>query len=142
MAKFKPGNKANPKGRPKGSADWRTRVARTLQKDLPALLKVTKERALAGDTQAMRLLLERTLPARKAQADTVIIPQLAGAGTISEKCKAIMTAIGSGRLAPDVGAQLLDSLNQSARLADLDQIDKLERRMRALEEMEGPGDSP
>lgn len=107
-----------------------TRLLRALDRDLPKLVDAAKKRALEGDPQCLRLLLERTLPARKPAAQAVHLPEMAAAQTLTDKAQAVMRAIGDGSLPPDLGAQLLTALGQVARIAE---IDELERRIAALE---------
>ena len=130
MSKFKPGISANPNGRPKGTINKSTALLRGLEGDLPSLLDVTKQLALAGDTVALRLLLDRALPTRKASAALVEIPTLADAVTLSDKAAAVLEAVASGELPPDLGAQLIAALGSVARITE---VDDLTRRVNALE---------
>lgn len=130
MAKFQPGKSGNPRGKPQGAKSRFTKMRQELESDLPALLKSTKEAALAGDMTAMRLLLERTLPPQKATASTVSLPALKKAQTLTEKADAVLGAIADGELPPDVGASLVDALG---KLAKLKEMDDMERRLEALE---------
>ena len=71
---FQPGKSGNALGRPKGSKNKATiRRERSLAsadkimfKALPGVVRVLVADALAGDKAAMKLLLERTVPAHKA----------------------------------------------------------------------------
>lgn len=130
MAKFVKGQKANPAGRPAGSSDWRTRIARSLEDDLPALLAKTRSMAMRGDIQAMRLLLERTLPPRKPVADPVVVDCFWEAKTLTAKAHAVLEAVGLGKLPPDVGAQVIAVIGSTASIAE---IDDLKRRIEKLE---------
>ena len=62
MTKFAKGQSGNPAGRPKGSKNKSTRFMELLEDDLPDLIAVLREKALDGDMNAMRLLLERLVP--------------------------------------------------------------------------------
>lgn len=46
MARFEPGWSGNPSGRPRGSKNQAAKLLETFEDDLPALLAVTKEKAL------------------------------------------------------------------------------------------------
>ena len=62
MAKFLKGCSGNPAGRPLGSKNKCTQFRELLEDDLPALVSVLRDKALEGDMNAMRLLLERLVP--------------------------------------------------------------------------------
>lgn len=62
MTKFAKGQSGNPAGRPKGSKNKSTLFVELLEDDLPGLISVLRGKALDGDMNAMRLLLERLVP--------------------------------------------------------------------------------
>ena len=62
MTKFVKGQSGNPAGRPVGSKNKCTQFRELLEDDLPALVSVLRDRAMEGDMNAMRLLLERLVP--------------------------------------------------------------------------------
>ena len=130
MAKFNAGQSGNPKGRPRGIADRRARLVQQLEKDLPKLLTKVKEMAMAGDIQALRLLLERTLPATKPRADLAHIPELERAGSLMDKASAVLGAIGRGEVSPDVGAQLVQAIGTTAKVQE---VSELKERLDAIE---------
>jgi hypothetical protein len=62
----KPGQSGNPYGRPRGARNRATVVAeRLLDGEADALTRKAIELAKEGDTTALRLCIERILPARK-----------------------------------------------------------------------------
>jgi hypothetical protein len=62
VPKFTKGQSGNPAGRPVGSKNKCTQFRELLEDDLPALVSVLRTKALEGDMNAMRLLLERLVP--------------------------------------------------------------------------------
>ena len=56
------GQSGNPSGRPVGSKNKCTQFRELLENDLPSLVSVLRDKALEGDMNAMRLLLERMVP--------------------------------------------------------------------------------
>ena len=62
MARYTKGQSGNPAGRPVGSKNKCTQFRELLEEDLPALVSVLRDKALEGDMNAMRLLLERLVP--------------------------------------------------------------------------------
>lgn len=131
--KFKPGESGNPKGRPKGIKDRRTQWRDTLRKELPDLLTKLVQMAKEGDPQALKLILDRVAPPLRPTADTVEIPALATAGTLTERATAALEAAAAGELAPDTAAALVAAVGTLARVVE---IDELERRIAALEKPE------
>lgn len=128
--KFKPGRSGNPKGRPRGTVNRSTRLIQALDRDLSKLITATKKQALAGDMQAMKILLDRALPIRRATLEPIDLPALAKAQTLTEKADAIMEAIASGQLAPDTGSTMLASLDHLSQILE---TDSLIQRIEALE---------
>ncbi len=63
--RFKKGQSGNPNGRPLGCLNKRTQLAALLEPHAEALISKAVELALGGDTNALRLCIERLLP--KAQ---------------------------------------------------------------------------
>ena len=62
VTKFVKGQSGNPAGRPIGSKNKCTQFRELLEDDLPTLVSVLRDKALEGDMNAMRLLLERLVP--------------------------------------------------------------------------------
>jgi hypothetical protein len=110
MSKFIAGQSGNPSGRPKGSKNRHTELREALKDDLPEILVTLKERALAGDMAAMRLLLERVMPSKRQEANTVDIPELNEAETFQDKADAILCAVAVGKLAPEHGVALINAI--------------------------------
>ncbi len=126
-AAWKPGQSGNPKGRPAGSGEV-AKLRAAIAGKVPAILESLTAAALAGDVQAARLLLERTLPALKPaeQAQALHLPD----GTLTTQGRAVLAAVAAGELAPGQGAALLGAIGTLARVAE---VDELARRIEALE---------
>lgn len=127
---WKPGQSGNPKGRAPGSGEV-SKIRAAIAAELPAILQSLIEQALAGDTQAARLLLERTIAPLKAMepAQAIHLP----AGSLTEQGRAILAAVAGAELAPGQGAQLLSAIGSLARVAE---IDELAQRIEALEKQQ------
>ena len=67
MAKFVPGKSGNPKGRPKAVPSTVGGLREAIAKQVPEIINVLVQQALAGDVQAARVLIERAIPAIKPQ---------------------------------------------------------------------------
>jgi hypothetical protein len=88
--------------------------------------------ALAGDTSAARLLLERAIaPLRAAeQPQALTLPD----GSLTDQGRAVLRSVAIGELAPGQGAALLGAIGTLARVSE---IDELESRIAALEQKHG-----
>ena len=126
-AAWKPGQSGNPRGRPPGAGEV-AKLRAAIAGQVPAILQSLTAAALAGDVQAARLLLERTLPALKPaeQAQALHLPD----GTLTTQGRAVLAAVAAGELAPGQGAALLGAIGTLARVAE---VDELARRIEALE---------
>jgi hypothetical protein len=74
MARFKPGQSGNPKGRPKGSYTKQlTALRQAADEILPSLI----EKAKAGDMEAIRLIIDRAVPKLKpvTPAEAFTLPE-------------------------------------------------------------------
>ena len=128
---FKPGQSGNPKGRPKGTSTSH-KLRGALGKDLDKLIRQIVEKALAGDMQAARLVLERTVASLKPveTAAPISLPE----GPSADQGAAILRAVAGGELAPGQAAVLLNAVANLARVIELAE---LEARIRALEGRDG-----
>ncbi len=125
---WQPGQSGNPRGRPKGAGEV-ARLRAAIGENIPAVLEVLTEKALAGDVASARPPLERALPAVKPVelAQAIAMPT---EGTLTDQGRAVLSAVASGELSATQGAQLVTAIGQLARLAE---IDELEKRIAALE---------
>ena len=132
MARFKPGVSGNPAGRTPGVPDKRTALRKLLEPHSEALVSKAVEMALDGDMTAMRLVLERIVPAYKNEAQPVAVDALKNADSLTAQGQAVVDAIASGDLAATDGAAFIAALTQMGRLVE---IEDLEERITALEGM-------
>jgi len=103
--RFQPGQSGNPAGRPKGSVNRQLAMLReAVEKVLPLVVK----RALAGDAEAQRLILERGLPKFKA-VETPIEFDLPEAGDITP-ARAVLQQAAAGELSLSHAKELVGSL--------------------------------
>lgn len=120
----------NPRGRPKGIIDKRQRLSKAMLEDADAVVSVVMERAKDGDMSAAALVLARVAPALRLVAPTVEFPFDARA-PLSAQVESVLQAIADGKVAPDVGKQIIEAIGQ---LGSIRQVDDLEARIRALED--------
>lgn len=131
---WKPGQSGNPKGRTPAQTS-RAALREQISEALPAIIRKLLAQARKGDVQAARTLLERVLPPARTEAASVNLPEVAAAKTFTERAESLFRAAVSGEIAPDIAAQLLTGITQSARTAHMDEM---ERRLAALEAERNP----
>lgn len=124
-----PGRSGNPKGRAPGTGKI-DKLRAALAKELPDVLAALVAQAKAGDTGAIRLILERTVPAlRPVDAATPL--NLPAAGGLAEQGRAVLLALAAGHLPVNQATGILQGLGSLAKLIE---TDELERRIAALEQ--------
>lgn len=128
MATFEPGQSGNPAGRPKGIRDRRTELHALLMEKAPELIAKVIELAEGGDATALRMCLDRIIPAAKARDDPVHIPGMAD--SLADNSRVVVKAIADGELTPEEGASVLQALASQVRIIEADEIEK---RLAALE---------
>ena len=118
-------------GRPKGSRN-RTTVAvlELLEGQAEALSHKAMEMALAGDTVALRLCLERLAPPRKDAPVQFPLPRITTANDAAEAAAAVLMAVSEGDLTPTEGAQVMGLVDSYRRTLE---VTELEARVAALE---------
>jgi hypothetical protein len=125
---FKKGVSGNPKGKPKGCKDKRTELRAMLEPHAGALIKKAVDLALAGDTTALRICMDRLVAPMKAKDGAVEIGE--SAGSLTEQGKTVLSALVSGRISPEDATTVMQALSAQARIIEVDQ---LEQRIAALE---------
>lgn len=128
MAKYRKGQSGNPRGRPKGSKDRRTALRSLLEPHAPQLVQQAVDLALEGDTTALRMCLDRIIPAMPAESPPVEIKTKDG--DLARAGEAVLAETFAGKISPSVAQQLLGSLRTQAQIV---QVDDLVKRLEALE---------
>lgn len=131
--RFKPGQSGNPAGKPVGTRHKATQAALTLlEGEGEALTRKAIEMALAGDTTALRLCLERIAsPAKERPLPPISLPKLDKVSDAPLAVAAVMEALGEGSLTPTEAkavVDLIEAWRKSIETADLElRIQQLER---------------
>ncbi|WP_030071022.1 DUF5681 domain-containing protein [Halomonas alkaliantarctica] len=130
---FKPGKSGNPKGRPAGRPDKRAQWRKELEKHGSDLVAKAVELALAGDSQALKLCIDRAIPAYRPTAEPVSFTMQGD--TLTERANSILTAVATGELDPQTGKALIDAIGSLVKVTEIDEIsrrlDELEARQDA-----------
>lgn len=128
---FKKGQSGNPAGRPQGSRHKSTLAMEAIfEGDAETLGRKAVELALEGDTVALRLCLERLMPARKSRPVSVSLPAIKAPEDLLNAMSKVVESAASGEIDVDeamVLAGLLDLKRKAIETVDI------ERRLSALE---------
>lgn len=124
---FAPGNP----GKPQGARHKATQAALALlDGQAEALTQKAVETALAGDTGALRLCLERIAPPRKDVPVTFALPSMTTAADAAKGAAAVLAAVAAGDLTPTEGAHIMGLIETYRRTLE---TTELEARLAALE---------
>ena len=119
-------------GKPRGARHKATQAALGLiDGEGEALTRKAIDMALAGDTVALRLCLERLAPPRKDAPVRFDLPPMEGAGSTAAAMGAILSSVAAGDLTPGEAsglAGLVDAYRKAFETTEL------EARLKALEE--------
>lgn len=125
---FEPGNPGKPRGA-------RSRVTRAMEELLEgqhvALTKAAIDKALEGDTVALRLCLDRLAPPRRDAPISIELPPVTSAADTVAASAAVLAAVAIGDCTPDEGGRVLALLTAHKNIVE---TGDLERRIAALEE--------
>ena len=126
------GQSGNPKGRPVGRTDARTKITRALMDDAPAVARVVIDAALEGDLQAASLVLARCSPALRPETYPV---QFAFDATapVARQIEQVLEAMAAGAVSPDVAKQVTVVIGT---LSNARAVEELESRIVMLEAKE------
>jgi hypothetical protein len=102
-----------------------------LEGEADQLTRKAIEMALQGNPVALRLCLERLLPARKDRPIELNLPQVQNAKQISEAMGTVVAAIGEGQITPNEGQVLANVLAVQSEFVEAEQ---LEQRVSKLEQ--------
>ena len=129
MCAYKPGQSGNPAGRPRGSIN---RQLTALREAADKVLPLVVEKALAGDADAQKLILDRALPRVKpmSPAEAFILPD----GELLDQVQAVLRQVADGELSPTAGAEVVSIVATAAKVEEVDQLrNELNSLKRVLE---------
>ena len=139
--KFKPGESGNPAGRPRGSRNKVTAAYLQLLDDAGGEIL---ERAIAlakkGDRVALRLCLDRLLPARQDRVVEFELPAVQKAADIASAMASVIDAVARGSMTMEEARQfaaLLEGQRKALETSELSvQLKLIEEQLAAKNEWE------
>ncbi|WP_420429084.1 DUF5681 domain-containing protein [Kordiimonas sp.] len=109
---FKKGRSGNPRGRPLGSRNRQIRALEALlDGQAVELTQKCIDKAMEGDTTALRLCMERILPVRKGKPVNFKLGSLDTAADVSQAFSDTLQAVASGDLTPEEGGMIYSMLD-------------------------------
>ncbi|TXN40681.1 hypothetical protein FV232_27155 [Methylobacterium sp. WL30] len=135
ITQFEKGQSGNPSGRPKGSRN-RTSLAMEaiLEGEGEALTRKAIEMALDGDGPALRLCMDRLMPARKDRPVTFELPAIESTADIPKATSALLHAVSSGDLTPSEAADVGKAIDAHVKAIEAHEFAE---RLAALEQASG-----
>lgn len=127
--KFAPGNSLG--GSKKGSRHRTTlAIEALLDGEHEKLTRAAIEKALEGDTTALRLCLDRIAPPRKDNPVSFTLPAIESAADAVAASSALLVAVAAGEVTPDEAGRVMALLTAHKNLVE---TGDLETRIAALE---------
>jgi hypothetical protein len=125
---FAPGNP----GKPHGARHRVTRAIELLmQGEHEKLTRIAIDKALDGDTSALRLCLDRIAPPRRDVPISIDLPPVRSAAEAAEASSAVLASVAGGEVTPDEAGRIMALL---AAHKSIVAAGDLEQRIAALEE--------
>ena len=119
-------------GRPRGSRNKATiAIESLLQGQGGALTQTAINKALEGDSIALRLCMERIAPAPKDQPISFRLPSIKGALDASKAAGSVLSAVSNGELTPIEATRVMGLIDSYRRTLEVTEI---EQRLQALED--------
>ena len=133
--KFAAGNRANPKGRPKGSLNKTTILAQELIDNEGALI-VRKALDLAkdGDGTALRIVMDRLIPPRRDRHLSIALPEIKNATDAASAMAAVINEVAAGNITAGEAEGLTKLIGDYSKILEIGQF---EERLKRLEEAAG-----
>ncbi len=128
--KFLPGSG----GRPKGARNRASRLAQEVfEAESEAVARKAVDLALAGDTIALKIVLDRVNPAPKGRSVEIDVPPVENPHDLITAFAGLLGAAAAGELAPAEAAEigkLAEGLGKAFELRDLaERVQQLEARL-------------
>lgn len=128
---FEPGKSGNPNGRPKGSRNHATLLAEALLDDeAENITRKLIDKALEGDTTALRMCLDRLVAPRRERRVTFELPKIETAADAAKASATVLTECATGNLSTSEAAEIMALISSHVRVLE---VTELEARIAKLE---------
>ena len=132
---FQKGQSGNPAGRPRGSRNRVTLLFQDrLDEDVEAIADKAIELAKAGDIAAIRLCVDRLMPAKKSESIDFELPPFETAADTVAAATMIAAAVSAGEVTPSEAADLAKVIDIYLRALETagfeERLTKLESALR------------
>jgi hypothetical protein len=128
---FERGKSGNPKGRPKGARNVATVLAESmLDSEANAITRKVIEKAMEGDSTALRLCLERLLPPRRGRPVAFELPEIKTVADAGKASSSVLAACAAGTLSPGESSEIMALISSHVGILETTEI---EARLTALE---------
>lgn len=134
--RFQPGQSGNPTGKPPGTRHKTTKAMEALlDGEAENLTRRAVEMAMEGDGAALRLCMERLLPARKSKPIKIDLPKIETPADVANALSLVVAAVADGSLDPD-DAETLSRIVEVKRRS-LETVEHEERLTKLEETLKG-----
>lgn len=128
---FEPGKSGNPNGRPKGSRNHATLLAEALlDGEAETITRKLIDKALEGDTTALRMCLDRLVAPSRERRVTFDLPKIETAADAANASAAVLSECAAGNLSTGEAAEVMSLVSAHVRVIE---VTKLEAQLAALE---------
>lgn len=130
---FQPGQSGNPAGRPKGARSRATLALEAIfEGKAEAITRKVIELALEGDTQALRMCLDRLAPPRKDRHTPFALRPIKTAADAVLASSALVEAVAEGELTPSEASELGKLVETVIRGIELTDVQERLARLEGL----------
>ena len=115
-------------GRPKGARNHKTvAIESLLEGQAKALTQAAISKALEGDSVALRLCMDRIMPAPKDKRIKVQLPSISSPRDLLKAASDVMISVQSGELTPLEGEKIMALLERCQKLfVSVDLVERIE----------------
>jgi hypothetical protein len=115
---FEPGNRFG-RGRPKGSRNRDTAPAKKLLEEYAShLTRKLIAQALEGNVQALRICMDRLMPAPRDASVPINLSKIKSAEDVANAAEKVMRGLGKGDLSPSECERLMNVLESQSRVIE------------------------
>lgn len=113
---WQPGQSGNPAGRPKGARNRRQfAIEAILEEDAETVARALIALAKGGNPTALRLYMQRMLPAARDRTIALELPQVTNVADAARAQAALLEAVAAGELSPAEAVQVSRVVDAAAR---------------------------